>query len=878
MNVLTRLSYWRYAWMAFILLGTILVWTLCPRRFLSAYQAIPSQTAAVIVFQGYESTLKNDAFRQERLFDLSPFRKCAQDAREIIQLVGSDTVLQRAFDQNSLLAAFSLQPADSLHAVFALDMGRVVNLEEVLSGQTARYKYFSSVFKGQTLYTVHVSKNNRLVLAVVRNLLLFSRYSYLVEDAMLETNSRGNWWTKRAHAAGGGVAEIPLQIIIRPEILAQRCENYLAPMWKKFPEWLAGKLEWIDIFSNGRQWKATAGTDYHLKKAFQGPALQDAIYTVLPDNTALLGRLSYHLPSDFSALFSNGNSKGDYRQYVEPWLGKESAYVLLEPFSPGMMEDHYLVLEVQDSVDARLKLDAYGAQRGLLKHYVYQTFEVRQFLSQSFVSPLLGAVGEYAFRNPVITLLNGYAVVAPTTSAMEIWIDKYIVNQTLASNTDFLQLHQALPGKGNAMLLFNTAFIPMLLENIMAQDSSIVPGDIRVAQQSGFLKLDLRGVPGENRIGADLAVLASAIGQPESSVLWKVALGGEAINQPFVVQTRNKSTEPAILIQDDQFQLYRLTPGGGVLWRKQMDQPLLGGVTGIDFFSNGTLCYAFNTANAIWILDDNGKEVDGFPLKLQSMATNGVTIVDFDNDHKYTLFLVCANGNLYGFDQFGRPVPGWNPQQGVGRVRHPLVYFKNGTKDYLTVLDISGRLSVFNRSGKSHFPPLQFDGDFFVNPLQVDTSARKPRIVCMNGAGRVFVCSPDGQLFSMQLSHKPHAETNLVFDDLLGDSRKEYALLEGQKFSVSDYSGASFKTRFDGIFPVRPDTLFAAGCCHSVGALNRDKKQIFLADALNGIHPDFPLAGTTPFVLNRLFQGREEKILVVGNGRSIYAYKIPNTF
>ena len=49
------------------------------------------------------------------------------------------------------------------------------------------------------------------------------------------------------------------------------------------------------------------------------------------------------------------------------------------------------------------------------------------------------------------------------------------------------------------------------------------------------------------------------------------------------------------------------------------------------FLQHAGVCYLFNTAQQIWVVDKSGNNIEGFPLKLQSPATNGVAVVDFDD-------------------------------------------------------------------------------------------------------------------------------------------------------------------------------------------------------------------------------------------------------
>ena len=112
-----------------------------------------------------------------------------------------------------------------------------------------------------------------------------------------------------------------------------------------------------------------------------------------------------------------------------------------------------------------------------------------------------------------------------------------------------------------------------------------------------------------------------------------------------------------------------------------------------------------------------------------------------------------------------------------------------------------------------------------------------------------------------------------IFAPIRGDNRLDYAILQDNKLLASAYEGASLQTAFSIQLPVSQDTIFEIEG-QRIGMLNREKRQIFLIDNTGKIHPDFPLAGTGPFVVHPLRPGSKESLLIVGNSNQMYAYTI----
>lgn len=853
---------------AFVAVAFVLaVFFLFPRKT-GAYHAIPSQSALVLELNNLskvnllKKSLKDPVWTE--VLNTTAFRHAWQDIADAGRLFGHDAGLQSDFEQQKLLLALTLSLADSLHGLFILEAREKIELSDLLKSNTVTQKVFPSVFHGHTLFTVHLNKQQRLVVAASGNLLLFSRFSYLVEDALAQTEASSSWWEERKWMPELGLGA-PLRLFLRPSAIAAQYENNMASGWSDVPKIIANNVEWVGLAWNGRTVETAAETSGFLRNiGWWGKVAPGNMPAVLPDNVVLLAQASFDRPKLFFDQIQKAEN-ADFERFILTWAGDEAAWVVTEPFSPAMRDDQFIVFAVRDSAAALDHLRDYARQRGALRVEDYQTFEVLEFASQSLLAPL---VGEGAtFRNPCCAMIGRYVVFANARSALELWIDKFIVNQTLANNTDFLQLQQKNPaGNSNAQVLLDASALPLLIKNLFDADRmSFNAADVRTFARTGLMGIQFEPA-GSNHLKLHVAAQMQSAEKTEASILWKTPLAGLAATQPFVIES---SEGAAIVIQDVRHELYRLNAGGTVVWRRQMAEPILGAVQGIDFWGNGAPFYLFNTAKRIWLLDDEGRDVQGFPLDLQSPATNGVVAVDFDKSLKYNYFIACANGNLYGYDQFGRPLPGWNPQTGVGQVTHPVLHFQHGNKDYFAALNRAGKLFVYGRNGAERFPPLQFSGKNF-SPPQADAVSKSPRIVCANDAGTVFVCGLDGSSFSMQMG-KGNGGAHFVFAPLRGDARYEYLVSKGKNIVASGYEKDGLKTLFQAAFAAPQDTLFAVSG-QRAGALSRSKRQIFMLTA-QGLHPDFPLAGTTPFVVSDLSQQRGE-VLIVGDGSSVYAYKV----
>lgn len=858
----------------FALSIALLAWLLLRNQSDKGFRAMPSNVSIVLKINGLSATIRQadslpDAAWREVL-RTSFFGQLRRDLATVRRIFPAQSPVGQALETRPLVAGLTFNDSDTLHAVFALEFESETEPEKWLSESRAVAKKFPSTFRGRTIYTLQLAGNERFAVAGIGRLLLFSRLPYLVEDAVTALEKGEN------ACSDGGLRPLDsehTEFYLQPALLAEQAAGKLAAGWDNLPALLRENTGWLRLAWDGQRIENQLDVRGLLRGVAGNSAVpRGEIFSILPDHTALLLWAGF---GNRQSFFSNltGIGDADFQRFIAPWAGREMAFVLTEPFSSDLAEEQFLVFGVQDSARAGALMRQFGERFGVLKAYDYQTFAIRQFAHTGALAAVTGADGG-AFRNPVFARVGSYCVFAHSPAAMELWIDKFIVSQTLANSPDFLLLAKKLPTQSRGLAFLNGHYLPALAKSLLTEKVADAE-TATIFARTGLVALDFRAENGSQNPMPVLAV-SQPLGQraaSETTILWKTPLAAQAVTQPFFVESP-RAGEAAILVQDGKNQLYRLAPNGEIRWRRPMDARLGSAVQGFDYLGNQSLCYLFSTASKIYLLDDEGRDVEGFPLELKSPATNGVALVKFSKSGDYAFFIGCANGNLYGFDRHGRPLPGWNPQAGVGRVAFPLLHFQHQNKDFLVALNQAGQLHVFGRDGDRRFEAVQFDGQFAAPP-QADAGKQSPRIVCANTAGRAFVCNLEGEIFGLSLSKNPLG--GFVFAPLAGDGRKDYASISGRDFSMAGYEGSTFKTLVSKQLPSKADTIFEVRAGQSgsqIGALSEAKREVWLLDGKGRIHPDFPLAGTTAFTVGDVFGTGQGRVLLVGNGASVYAYSI----
>jgi hypothetical protein len=183
-----------------------------------------------------------------------------------------------------------------------------------------------------------------------------------------------------------------------------------------------------------------------------------------------------------------------------------------------------------------------------------------------------------------------------------------------------------------------------------------------------------------------------------SNYLWAFKADSSNIKQLHVF-TNHTTQEHEIVFQDNNHTLFLINSTGNLIWKKKLSEPILSAIYTVDMFKNGKLQLLFNTKNHIHIIDRTGKDVEGFPIKAAQDITSPITLLDYDNNKDYRIFIACSDKKIYNYSLNGLKTVGYIPFQTNHRVELPISYVKVGLSDYLMTVDVNGNIYAFSRKG-----------------------------------------------------------------------------------------------------------------------------------------------------------------------------------
>ena len=287
-----------------------------------------------------------------------------------------------------------------------------------------------------------------------------------------------------------------------------------------------------------------------------------------------------------------------------------------------------------------------------------------------------------------ILLFKDYLVFSNNEKTLKQFINDNLNKNTLKSNSSFNRLFSSISSfntlNNNYFSGSNYNFFNEL--NLLNSKNDFTENSFQLVQDNGIIHFN--------------AVISKETKEDENlkiSKLFDVEIDEEIIMYPHFVKNHvTKNLD--IVVQDAKNNLYLISKDGKVIWKKKINQPILGQISQIDIYKNGRLQLIFNTKNKIYVLDRNGNNVKQFPKTFNDPITQPLAVFDYDNNKNYRL-LVTQGSELLMYDKNGKKVSGFKYKKSSNNITSKPKHFRILNKDFI-VFKIGSKIKILNRKGR----------------------------------------------------------------------------------------------------------------------------------------------------------------------------------
>ena len=459
-------------------------------------------------------------------------------------------------------------------------------------------------------------------------------------------------------------------------------------------------------------------------------------------------------------------------------------------------------------------------------------------------------------NTPYFTTIDDYFIFGSTIASLEYLIDNYTSGNTLENSQQFSNYSSYFSSKSNLFFYINPGKIATALKDKL-QTSYSKNLNFNADSLAKFTAFSVQMTSKKDLILNNINLFYDTDFKEAIKEEWFRELDTNiSMNPQFVYNHFTK--QQMILVQNNDNKLFAINAKGEELWNLQLESKILGNISSIDAYKNNKYQSLFNTESQLYLIDRNGKHVEGFPKLLPSNTKIAHALFDYNNTKKYRILIVGEDNNIYNLDKKGKKVKGWKYQKNSNRIKQTPRYFRIGNKDYILAErnNSSTQLLAINGSERVQFEQdIQFNG----NPIQID---KQGTLYAITTEGKLWKGTLDGN--SSQLSLPNLVATSLFLVDKKA-VKKQFVYTNNKRVFIVN-------TDFETIHSFEFSNTITHLAITSKGLLitTNNKLSIWSAD---GIKEGFPIDSDGYFNMADIDNNGKINLLNTKNG-FIYNYEL----
>lgn len=889
----------------------------------SAIRAIPASAAFVI-----ETRQTRESWRKisetniiwEELLNINSVSRLNREIKAFDSLYTLNPLVKEIFDGQSLFISAHMTDEKNFNFIFLFNIPPSVGSSAAfgLSGEiSSGYSSTVKEYDGASITTVHpeAGKDGDVFSYTIYNDIFIGSFNVmLVEDVVRQINTgkslMDDFAFQKVMATTGGKSDANLLINHKffPDFISSLTKKeFQAPVssLKNFADWTALdlKIKPNVLMLNGFTLSNDSLSRFLNLFGQQKP--QAAEFTeIIPSNTSAFVHFGF---SNFGAFYKNyrqflDNSEKeekinaiqkecscDIEKYLLSWVENEMAVMFTESviqnqsadtteqgtLAPGLPGNFFAVFKSNKIREAERLLST------LTDSVIYngsdsarsEEFPIKKLKYPHLLSLLLGNLFS-DHRSEYFTIIDDYVVFANDIKPLVDFISRFASGKTLSKKISFNSFSENLSAESNIFVYADISHSLNMFRHLAGTNYHAAMDE----HEELFRKFEAVAIQISNENSQlfynNIFLKYNPSHKQEISTIWETKLDNEVHSRPLLL-TNHYTQAKEVFVQDDANLIYLISGTGKVLWKRPLSEKIISGISQVDALKNNKLQMLFNTASSIYLVDRNGKDVTGFPLKLEAPASTGLTVIDYDKNRNYRILIPCSNGVVYNYEIGGQPVKGWDLPKMKGTVKKPFLYFSQDGKDYLTCIDEKGNIYVLDRSGKNRVTvngklAISKNNSFFIEPGK---NIGKTRIVATDSTGNIIRIYFNGNIEHIKIDDFSDQHF-FGFWDINNDKSAEYIFADKNDLKVyaqDNLRYSLFNYRFESEITQHPLLFDFPDNKKFIGIPDSRSNKICLFDEKGAMPEDFPIFGNTSFSIGDI-NHEGELYLVTGSGNHIFTY------
>lgn len=337
------------------------------------------------------------------------------------------------------------------------------------------------------------------------------------------------------------------------------------------------------------------------------------------------------------------------------------------------------------------------------------------------------------------------------------------------------------------------------------------------------------------------------------SQVFNTEVDAPVISRPqFVYNHRTKKKE--VVVQDADNGLYLISTEGKVLWKKQLDGPVLGDIQQIDIYRNGRWQLAFNTAGKMYVVDRNGNDVAPFPITPESAITQPLGVFDYDNSKNYRFCLTLNNKSVM-YNREARIITGFRMNPTQSPISNTPKHIRIGNKDFIAVKEANGRLHLLHRTGE---PRIKIEQNLDLS--ENDVYHYKNAFTATTRNGDLLTIDSQG---TIKRAKKPYESSHKIDATL-----HTLAAISNNMLYIKDKS-----IELDYGMYTQPKIFYLYDKLY-IAITDKQSHQVYLFDSNGELLKNFPVYGTSLVDMDDIDNDKRVELVTTGDDNSVVVYSL----
>ncbi|MCK6610805.1 MAG: hypothetical protein L6Q78_07165 [Bacteroidia bacterium] len=468
-------------------------------------------------------------------------------------------------------------------------------------------------------------------------------------------------------------------------------------------------------------------------------------------------------------------------------------------------------------------------------------------------------LNHYVIHDNRVYLSSHYQVLERLLQRME-------RGELLKENQLFKKLRKRMVQKSNIEMLVNADIAPRFMLGYLNEKwYGMVARNMAAYRKAGMIGIQFGGSI-DKIFPAQIAFSFQEGKTDKTEKLWEINLDTLLLENPWSVYSPERSSQ-VVLALDAKNQLYMIDESGHILWKKGLEAPIISPVVEIDLFKNGKAQYLFNTSRYVYIIDESGKNIPGWPVWIPTSTEYPLCLTQLNEARDPGIFAVGRYYKLSAWNQQGLLIGPWNPLSIYPNIKSGLVAIEAEGKKQLVAFNEKGNFSRYSLSGN------------FLGTCWADSISYLKGLVYQKDTGNLQLVVSDS-LAVYQLSWNPiHGITGkkmVLTKQAQGISRRNSAILVQTKNgnAVLDERGnIQFDISYADSLSGNLSWMPFPGTIKAIWYEN-NSMQLNAAWATKRKTEPFPLPSSGKFLAGDIFHNQENYLLnAMGSNLMLYRIK-----